>query len=214
MAGTLLLTGFEPFGKWEVNPSWEVARRLDDESIGGLRVVGRRLPVDWEGTWQALKDYIEDVRPDAILMLGLANRRDYIAVESRGRNECRQMPDNAGKQPPGALIDEAGEEALASTLPVEEIARSIEALGLAVQVSEDAGGYLCNVATYKALAWAREAQPGLPVGFIHLPNLRGVAEEGGLSLEEMGSAVTAAIAVVAQSLETRQVPAEVASRGS
>lgn len=213
MAGTLLLTGFEPFGKWAVNPSWEVARRLDDESVAGLRVVGRRLPVDWEGTWQALKDYIEEVRPDAILMLGLANKRAFISVEARGLNKCGQTPDNAGKPPPGALIDEAGEEVLASTLPVEGIVRSIEALGLHVQVSEDAGGYLCNFATYKALAWAREAQPHLPVGFIHLPNLRGVAEEGGLSLEEMGSAVTTAIAVIAESLRTPGVEQHTAVPG-
>ncbi|HEX8218586.1 MAG TPA: pyroglutamyl-peptidase I [Chloroflexia bacterium] len=214
MAGTLLLTGFEPFGKWPVNPSWEVARRLDDETVGGLRVVGRRLPVDWEGTWRALKDYIEEVRPDAILMLGLANKRAYISVESRGLNKCGETPDNAGNQPPGPLIDEGGEEAIASTLPVEQIVTSIETLGLPVRVSDDAGGYLCNFATYKALAWAREAQPHLPVGFIHLPNLRGVVEEGGLSLEEMGSAVTAAVAVIAESLETSHAPTVVASQGS
>ena len=206
MAGTLLLTGFEPFGKWEVNPSWEVARRLDDETVAGLRVEGRRLPVNWEGTWQALKDYIEEVRPDAILMLGLANTRACISVESQGLNKCGPTPDNAGNQPPGSLIDEAGEEALASTLPVGQIVKSIEALGLPVQISEDAGGYLCNSATYKALAWARGTQPDLPVGFIHLPNLREVAEEGGLSLEEMGSAVTAAITAIADSLQRSRVP--------
>ncbi|MDQ3704474.1 MAG: pyroglutamyl-peptidase I [Chloroflexota bacterium] len=205
MAGTLLLTGFEPFGAWEVNPSWEVARRLDDESIGGLRVVGRRLPVSWEGTWQALKDYIEEVNPDAILMLGLANKRAYISVESRGLNKCSQTADNEGKQAPGALIHEQGDEAIASTLPVEAIAKSIEALGLPVQVSDDAGGYLCNFAIYKSLAWAREARPDLPIGFIHVPNLVGVAEEGGLSLEEMGSAVTAAVMAIAESLRVSEV---------
>ncbi|HEY0069026.1 MAG TPA: hypothetical protein VGE04_03565 [Chloroflexia bacterium] len=205
MAGTLLLTGFEPFDKWEVNPSWEVARQLDDETIGGMRVVGRRLPVSWEGTWQALEDYIEEVRPDALLMLGLANKRAYISVESRGLNKCSQTPDNAGKQAPAPLIDEAGEEAIASTLPVEEIVRSIEALGLPVQISEDAGGYLCNFAIYKALAWARQERPELPVGFIHLPNLPGVAEEGGLSLEEQGSAVTAAVEAIAESLRAQEV---------
>jgi hypothetical protein len=52
------------------------------------------------------------------------------------------------------------------------------------------------------------------VGFIHLPNLRGVVEEGGLSLEEMGSAVTAAVAVIAESLETSHAPTVVASQGS
>lgn len=207
MPGTLLLTGFEPFGKWDVNPSWEVARRLDDETPGGLRVVGRRLPVSWEGTWQALKDYIDEVQPDAILMLGLANKRPYISVESQGTNRCVETPDNAGKQAPGSLINEAGEEQIASTLPVNDIVRSIEALGLPVQVSDDAGGYLRNLATYKALEWARSTDTHMPVGFIHLPNLREVAEEGGLSLEEMGSAVTAAILAIAESLETSQVVA-------
>ncbi len=207
MAGTLLLTGFEPFGRWDVNPSWEVARRLDDESIGGLRVEGRRLPVSWEGTWRALRGYIEEVNPDAILMLGLANRRDYIAVESQGSNMCRPIPDNAGSQPPSALIAERGEEAIASTLPVEEIVRGIEELGLPVRVSDDAGGYLCNFALYTALTWAGEERPDLPVGFIHLPNLPDVSEEGGLSLEEMGSAVTAAIEAIAASLQNRGLAA-------
>lgn len=206
MPGTLLLTGFEPFGKWEINPSWEVSRRLDDETIAGLRVVGRRLPVSWEGTWQALKDYIDEVQPDAILMLGLANKRAYIAVESQGTNKCVETPDNAGKQAPGTQINEVGEENIPSTLPVDEIVRSIEDLGLPVQVSNDAGGYLCNLATYKALEWGKSERPGMPVGFIHLPNLRDVAEEGGLSLEEMGSAVTAAIVAIAEALEESKAP--------
>lgn len=208
----MLLTGFEPFGKWDVNPSWEVARRLDDESIGGVRVEGRRLPVSWEGTWQALKGYIDEVNPDAILMLGLAGRRDYIAVESRGLNTCKLMADNEGKQPPSGFIVEEGEETVSSTLPVEEIVKSIEELGLPVQVSDDAGGYLCNFALYKAVAWARAERPDMPVGFIHVPLLREVAEEGGLSLEEMGSAVTAAIMAIAESLEARRTPVEAASR--
>ncbi len=205
MAGTLLLTGFEPFGKWEVNPSSEVARRLDDETVAGLRVEGRRLPVSWEGTWQALKDYIDEVNPDAILMLGLANKRPYISIESQGLNKCGQTPDNAGQQAPAAFIEEQGDDAISSTLPVAEIVKSIEALGLPVQISEDAGGYLCNFAIYKALAWARNERPDLPIGFIHLPNSREIVEEGGLSLEEMGSAVTAAITVIAESLQRREV---------
>ncbi len=205
MAGTLLLTGFEPFDKWEVNPSWEVARRLDDESIGGLRVQGRRLPVSWESTWQALKDYIDEVNPDAILMLGLAGRRDYIAVESQGLNMCKPMPDNEGKQPPSVHIDERGDEAMGSTLPVAEIVQSIQELGLPVQVSDDAGGFLCNFALYKAVAWARAERPDMPVGFIHVPLLREAAEQVGLSLEEMGSAVTAAIMAIAEALQRREV---------
>ena len=33
-APTVLLTGFEPFGGDAVNPSWEIARRLDGWEVG------------------------------------------------------------------------------------------------------------------------------------------------------------------------------------
>ena len=34
MTQNVLLTGFEPFDKDPLNPSWEVARALDAEQIG------------------------------------------------------------------------------------------------------------------------------------------------------------------------------------
>ena len=35
MARLILLTGFEPFGGERINPSWEVAERLDAAEISG-----------------------------------------------------------------------------------------------------------------------------------------------------------------------------------
>lgn len=201
MPATILLTGFEPFGKWEVNPSWEVARRMDGEQLGGLRVVGRRLPVNWEGTWAALQEAIADTEPDAILMLGLAGTRMAISVEAQGLNKCGDTPDDEGKQYTRNWIVEGGDEALQSSLPIAEIVRRIKTLGLPVEVSQDAGGYLCNLATYRALAWARDERRSIPVGFIHLPNVRGASDETGLPLEDMGSAVSAAIAAIAELVE-------------
>lgn len=202
MPGTILLTGFEPFGKWEVNPSWEIARRLDGEQLGGLIVAGRRLPVNWEGTWPALRDAINETAPDAILMLGLAGNRPCISVEAQGLNGCGDTPDNEGKQFGSGCIVEGGRSALQTTLPVAEIVARIQALGLPVALSQDAGGYLCNFATYKALAWANDEERAIPVGFIHLPNVRGVAAvDGGLTLEAMGSAVCEAIMAIAALIE-------------
>ena len=88
MQRTLLLTGFEPFGKWTSNPSWEIAAALDGETSGDLRVVSRKIPVNWTGAWPALQAAIESVRPDLILMLGLAGKRPHISVESIAYNEC------------------------------------------------------------------------------------------------------------------------------
>ena len=45
MPPILILAGFEPFGGERINPSWEIARRLDGEVIGGLQIKSVRVPV-------------------------------------------------------------------------------------------------------------------------------------------------------------------------
>ena len=40
----LLITGFEPFGGEEINPSWEAVSRLPDE-IGDYTLTKLRIPV-------------------------------------------------------------------------------------------------------------------------------------------------------------------------
>jgi pyroglutamyl-peptidase len=202
----LLLTGFEPFGKWDVNPSWEVARALDGLTIEGVPVVAKCLPVDWESAWPALLRAIEETHPRWALMLGQAARRPHISVETHGRNIYEPQPDNAGRLPESELIEAGGPGDLASTLPVENIVNNIRSLGLPVELSEDAGGYLCNHTLYKALAWAGTT-PGAPqVGFIHVPNLAGSDPEiQGMPLEDMVAAVRSAIETVILSNQTLRV---------
>jgi pyrrolidone-carboxylate peptidase len=37
----VLLTGFEPYGEWEVNPSREIVKQLDGKNIRGAKVEKR-----------------------------------------------------------------------------------------------------------------------------------------------------------------------------
>ncbi len=46
MPPIIVVTGFAPFGGERINPSWEVARNLDGDVIGGLQVKSVRLPVN------------------------------------------------------------------------------------------------------------------------------------------------------------------------
>jgi pyroglutamyl-peptidase len=203
----LLLTGFEPFGKWAVNPSWEIARALDGQEINGVRVVARRLPVDWQCSWPTLLKAIEETRPRWVLMLGQAARRPSISVESRGCNRCNGKPDNKGNAPTATTVDEEGPEELAATLPVEEIVTRISDSGVPVERSEDAGGYLCNHTLYRALAWAESQQQAPAIGFIHVPGLPSEDEEHpGMPLADMQRAAHAAIEAIA---DTSRTPASV-----
>ena len=43
----MLLTGFQSYGARAINPAEEIVKRLDGETIGGERVEGRVLPVDY-----------------------------------------------------------------------------------------------------------------------------------------------------------------------
>src|SRR5262245_41899979 len=78
---TLLLAGFEPFGKERINPSWEVARRLDGHEVGEFQIEAMRLPVVFWRATRLLVASIRRLRPDAVLGLGQAGGRTSICIE-------------------------------------------------------------------------------------------------------------------------------------
>ncbi len=198
---TLLLTGFEPFGKWSINPSWEIARALDNKPLGELYVVSRQLPVDWQQAWPALRAAIEQTRPQWVLMLGQAALRPHISVESGACNLCDNRLDNSGWSPDSPHIDANGPDKLPSTLPVETIAARIKSLGLPVELSLSAGEYLCNHTLYKALAWAKSLPDAPRFGFIHLPGLPSDDPMvPGMSLSDMERGVLASLEAIAGSI--------------
>src|SRR5947209_8196738 len=202
-----LLTAFEPFDKWDTNPSWEIARALDRQTLAGIQVTARRLPVDWETSWPALHRAIEETHPRWVLMLGQAGSRPQISVETRGLNICAPRPDNRGRLPSDPLIETGGPNDLAATLPVDAIIAAIRGLGLPVELSEDAAGYLCNHTLYKALTWAKPIADAPQIGFIHVPSLPDAAATGippGIALEDMIAAVRSAITcIVSQTKESQ-----------
>ncbi|MCL7418265.1 MAG: pyrrolidone-carboxylate peptidase, partial [Halalkalicoccus sp.] len=68
---TVLLTGYEPFGEHDTNPSERLATRFDGKTVDGMEVVGRVLPVEFDRVEGELLDAIEEVDPDLVLSMGL-----------------------------------------------------------------------------------------------------------------------------------------------
>jgi pyroglutamyl-peptidase len=197
-SSTLLLTGFEPYDTWKVNPSWEIARSLDGKETCGLKVVSRRLPVNWQSAWPALQEAISETHPSWVLMLGQAPKRPHISVESCGRNVCGDKLDNTGQSYGGSAIQAGGADLLACTLPVDDIVESIRALGIPVERSDSAGSYLCNYTLYSALSWAKNEVEVPAIGFIHIPAISGSSPEyEGMPLGKMIRAIQTAIEAIA-----------------
>lgn len=195
----VLLTGFEPFGGSDVNPSAMLVRRLHDHLVCGARVVGVELPAVHVRAAQFLADAIDRHTPSVIISLGLASGRSDLAVERVGINALDYpIPDNDGHQPIEGRIIPDGPDAYFSTLPIKVIVAAWREEGLPGYVSNTAGTYVCNEILYTSLHLA--ARYHCRAGFIHVPCLPEQASKEGtavpsMSLDLMLRGITRAIEI-------------------
>jgi pyroglutamyl-peptidase len=167
--GTILVTGFEPFGGETVNASWEAARRLDGWRCGDHVALALMLPCVYDVSVDAFVEAFERLKPHAALMTGQAARRGLVCVERYARNVGNATtPDNRGRVRAVAGLDH-GSERLEATAPVGEIVRAVRNADVPARSSTSAGDYVCNHLYYGALAFVRRVSPGTPAVFLHLP---------------------------------------------
>ncbi len=199
----LLLTGFEPFGGEQVNPSWEIARRLDGREIAGFRVVARQLPVVWELARERMAGLIDSDKPDLIISLGQSGRPE-VTPERVGINMSDAVSgDNAGTVKTDALIDADGPVAYWSRLPIKEMVEAMRAAGVPAKVSNTAGTYLCNHVMYGTLRYLDQKALATRAGFIHVPSLPEQAAprskgDPSMGIETQVKAIAAAITACAE----------------
>jgi pyroglutamyl-peptidase len=167
---TLLLTGFGPFRDVGRNPSWEVARRLDGEVVAGWRIRARRLDVAYARAGDQLAEALAAVPADGVLCLGVAPG-EALRLEALARNldDCPDA-DVEGAVRDGRAIREGAPGMLPSRLPLLRLHERLTAGGFAVDVSDDAGGYLCNHVFFRLLDDGPQVGPA---GFVHVPVLGG-----------------------------------------
>lgn len=191
--GVVLLTGFEPFGGDESNPSGDAVERVAATWNGDAELITAVLPVTFAASAVAMRELVEAHRPSIVIATGLAGGRTAISVERVAVNLIdARIPDNDGAQP----IDEPsvpGAPAGAfATLPVKSIAAAIRGAGIRAEVSHTAGTFVCNHVFYTAL----QAVPsGVRAGFIHVPWAIEGAPTGqpALPLDDIAAALRIAI---------------------
>lgn len=175
----VLVTGFEAFGGASVNPSAEVATRLDGRHVGGWRVRAAVLPVHHVGAASAVQALLRSHDPVAIVHLGLAAERAQIALERVAINVMDYaIPDNEGFQARDEPCVPGGPAAYFSTLPLRAMLDAMRGAGVPGYLSTTAGTYLCNFVMYTTLH-ALAAHPAPPrAGFVHLPLLPSMVADG------------------------------------
>ncbi len=166
----ILVTGFEPFGGMDYNPSQEIAHAMDDKIFPGVTVRGVSLPVDCEKLPDLLDKLYAEFQPAAVISLGLAAGRTGIALERVALNLLNwEGTDNAGNTRHDVPISEDGPAAYFTTLPIRDLEKALINAKIPCYLSETAGLYLCNQIFYLTAQYATTNNPQMLYGFIHLP---------------------------------------------
>nr|WP_225444764.1 pyroglutamyl-peptidase I [Pseudomarimonas arenosa] len=188
-----MITGFEPFGGAERNPSMHIAEALDGAEIAGQPITSLTLPVVFGESLKRLDQAIRRLRPIGVIALGVATTRSVISIERIAINiDDARIADNAGQQPIDQAIIRHAPAAYFSQLPIKAIHQALQQAGIPSEISQSAGTYVCNHVFFGLMHRLR-LQRRIPAGFLHIPPELDVDELHGLPLPRMIEAVRLAI---------------------
>jgi pyroglutamyl-peptidase len=166
----VLVTGFGPYFRTGENPSAHVVAELERAPPLGLELLAAILPVTFAGVGPAWSELVARRgmrRPDLLLGLGMHAGRSF-RLERRARGKLGSASlDNAGVAGSGIVladgsdrINDASWETLAAWLR--------ESGAEAVELSDDAGGFVCEASYHHLLGHARAL--GCAGLFLHVPD--------------------------------------------
>ncbi len=168
---TILLTGFEPFGESDVNPSILACRRLDGREFNGFKVVVEEIPLRFHEIRDILESFIEEHRPAAVVCTG-QSKGPSIAVERVAVNVAdARRPYNCGYQPVDEKLNENGPAAYFTRLPFRKLLEALKESKIPAILSNSAGAYGCNQIFYHLMDYLAREGIDIPAGFIHVPSL-------------------------------------------
>ena len=205
----ILLTGFEPFAGMKTNVSEIVAKSLNlksfnielgESKIGTGRVRERSPKIRWDSKILSVDKngsslisnavLLDSIDSDAIIHLGLARNASLPRIETRGLNmNCFSLADNAGRKVIGEIIQGAPSE-----IPVSASIELIqnEDLKYPYEISDDAGGFVCNETLFNTLHALDSKSRDIPCIFVHLPS------EEFMSIDEQVEFITLISGIVVQ----------------
>ena len=170
-----LITGFGPFPGAPFNPTQPLVKRLTRlrrPALGDVELVSHIFHVTYATVDRELPELIARYRPSALLMFGLADRTAHVRIETRARNAVTTLfPDaDRNRARKGSIADGAG--AMMFGPHTAKLLRAAVATGIDARASRDAGSYLCNYLSWRAIE-AVGSDNGLRLAaFVHVPLLR------------------------------------------
>jgi pyroglutamyl-peptidase len=170
----LLVTGFGPFPGAPYNPTEKLVDRLvrlRRPAFADVERTSHVFPVTYEAVDAQLPALLTRHAPDVLLMFGLATRTPWCRVETRARNTITQLWPDADH---GAVLSRTIDPTASATrrfgLHTQHLLQAAKTTGIPVRSSINAGAYLCNYLSWRAIeATQRHPRALTLAAFIHVP---------------------------------------------
>ena len=121
----LLLTGFDPFAHYQINPSWKVVQALP-EQLGDFAITKLLLPNIYGLAGRMLLDKAAELEPDVILLTGMDSGSVHVHLDTVAVNlRDALVEDNLGRKPWNEPVLASGPAAYMATIPAHEIVQQL-----------------------------------------------------------------------------------------
>lgn len=195
----ILLCAFDPFGGESINPALEAVKAV---KVDGIELVKAEIPTVFYKSLEKATVIIDEIAPDAVIMIGQAGGRANVTPERVAINiSDANIDDNEGNRPSDEPIEVGAPAAYFSTLPIKKIVEKLKEENIPAAVSNSAGTFVCNHLMYGVLNHIAKKGLKTVAGFIHIPYLpeQTVNKENmpSLPLEVSAKAIEIAVKTVA-----------------
>src|SRR6202047_4297359 len=168
----ILITGFGPFPGAPFNPTQPlVARltRLRRPAFDNVELIGHIFHVTYTTVDRELPELLGKHRPQALLMFGLADRTRHMRIETRARNAVTtRFPDaDRNRARKGSIV--GGADAVMLGPHTAKLLRAAVGTGIDARASRDAGSYLCNYLSWRAIEAVKSGAGPPLAAFVHVP---------------------------------------------
>ena len=168
----LLVTGFGPFPGSPFNPTEPLVERLlrlRRPALNDIELTGHIFPVTYRDVDRELPELLASHRPHALLMFGLAARTAHVRIETRARNAVTMLWPDAGRAKPRKGSIAGDDDAIHFGPHTGKLLHAALSTGIDVRVSRNAGSYLCNYLSWRAIEATRRDDGPLLAAFVHIP---------------------------------------------
>ena len=170
--GPILVTGFGPFQHHKENASWVAVQELEklgvEHESSSVPLETREIQVAYEVVSTQVPKLYDDLNPRLCVHVGVSPHT-VVKLEKCGKNSGYFLPDIFNCVPSTrSVCVPGGPEVIPSRINVDVVCERLtqKQSDVTIEVSADAGRYLCDFIYYTSLHLNRA-----PVVFVHVPEI-------------------------------------------